>query len=556
MKANIFQIPLDESARSGCDAGFVALAETNATYAEWGEYPAIRNFFQNYTSIGDELYGFFAADFKQQTGLSAEQVYAFIADNPGYEVYSFSSAGQDGACHVNVFEQANVAYPGFVELASLCLKRIGIDLNLEDLVMDARSTVVGPTIVAHPSFWQTWFPLTEKLHEILDDRDAELDAAFTAVAQQVVPDTLKRALVDRFAALVLALCPDIAVRGFDVLTMPWSNAAMRPYANQITFLNELKSGYVKSNNRADLTSFFKLRGAILKACEGERLSCAADGFMTTAQLSVQDLLYVCYTHVELPFEYPSFVMPIYLGQSQREGRTNLRDLAPEWEPYHPQLGSLAGCFALKNYIVRNGLQLRRVAMCQYRKFVSTSKIGGVPAPNYSVMDVIGKHILTSTHLAKVMLPGNDDLLIGQYYALEGGCLSQYCAAHPVEDLLRFVSEAIELGVLGQHEIAAFFDTERFVPGGIEMGVFPAAFWVEAITTIERVVLACVKHDPTTREGYQARRWAFCVERLGSHLLLKYIAERYGTIDDNAAFIGQLNLYNSDESTVYAVGSAT
>lgn len=553
MKANIFQIALDAPARSRCDAAFIALGEPDAAEREWGEYHAIRDFFLNYSINDGELYGFVAADFNERTGLSAAHAHAFIADNAGYEVYSFSTAGQDGACYVNLFEQGNVAYPGFVDMASLCMKRLGLDVDLEALVMDARATVAGHTIVALPSFWRTWFALAEKLYEILENRDAELDAAFTTLAQHASPGTLKRALIERLAALVLAMCPDIRVRAFDVSAMPWSNAAIEPYASQITFLNEIKTDYLKSNNPAYLANFFKLRGAILKACEGERLSYAEEGFMSTRRLSTNDLLYACYTHVELPFDYPSFVTPIYLGQSQGDGKTNLRDLAPEWEPYHPQLGSLAGCFALKNYIVKNRLQFRRIGMCQYRKFVSTSKIGGVPAANYPVMDVIGKSTLANYDLAQIMLPGDDDLLIGQYGVVSEGYLGQYNVAHHIEDLLRFVSEAVELGVLGRQEVVPFFGATIFIPGGIEMGVFPGAFWVEAMTAIERVVLACVKRYPAPREGYQTRQWAFCVERLGSYLLLKYIAGRYGTIDTNAAFIGQLNLFNSDESALY-VGS--
>lgn len=554
MKANTFQILLDEAARGQCDAGFTTLDATGLSGSDWGEYHAIRQFLLSHPVQDDELYGFFGADFRQTTGLGAADVHAFIAGNPDADVLVFSAASREGACYFNVFEQANAAYPGLVEAASVCLRRIGLDIDLQTLVMDARSTVIGYGIVARRSFWITWFALTEKLHEILESGDAEVDAVLAKAEQHTPRATLKQALVQRFAALVLAMCPDIQVRGFDASGMPWTNAAMQPFANQVAFLNEIKREYLKSNNEAFLRNFLKLRGAILKACDGQRFRHAEDGFMTTAQLDVQDVLYVCYTHVDLPFEYPSFVTPIYLGQSQAPGRTNLRDLAPGWEPYHPQLGSLAGCFALKNYLIHSGQQFRRVGMCQYRKFVSTSKIGGAPAPNYPVMDVIGNSILASVDLATAMLPANDDLLIGKLLTLPDGYLNQYSTAHHVEDMLRFVSEAVELGVLGPQEVAPFFNATVFIPGGIEMGVFPTAFWLAAMDAIERVVLACVKRYPTPREGYQTRQWAFCVERLGSYLLLKYIAMRYGKIDAAAGFVGQLNLFNSDGAAIYVTGS--
>ena len=60
------------------------------------------------------------------------------------------------------------------------------------------------------------------------------------------------------------------------------------------------------------------------------------------------LVYACFTHVPLTLALPPYVVPIYLGAAQHAGALNLRDLAPEWEPHHPVLGSTAGAFALKN----------------------------------------------------------------------------------------------------------------------------------------------------------------------------------------------------------------
>ena len=40
------------------------------------------------------------------------------------------------------------------------------------------------------------------------------------------------------------------------------------------------------------------------------------------------LAYACLTHVPLATEFPAFVEPIFLGEAQKEGALNLRDLAP------------------------------------------------------------------------------------------------------------------------------------------------------------------------------------------------------------------------------------
>ena len=84
--------------------------------------------------------------------------------------------------------------------------------------------------------------------------------------------------------------------------------------------------------------------------------------------------------------------------------------------------------------------------------------------------------------------------------------------------------------------------------------------------VERVVRACVARHATVRDGYQARLWSFCAERLGSYLLLKrFRAEVGGSVGGGiewlsrlrwkASFAGQLNLVVADDShRAYAGGT--
>ena len=91
-------------------------------------------------------------------------------------------------------------------------------------------------------------------------------------------------------------------------------------------------------------------------------------------MAPENLVYACLTHVPLEVDYPHYVTPIYMGEAQGEGCLNLRDLAPEWEPYHPVLGSIAGAFALKNLLLqRPGIS--HVGICQYRKFMTRERLG-------------------------------------------------------------------------------------------------------------------------------------------------------------------------------------
>lgn len=288
-----------------------------------------------------------------------------------------------------------------------------------------------------------------------------------------------------------------------------------------------------------------------------------------AALGDDGLVYACLTHVPLTLDFPPWIAPIYLGQAQHAGALNLRDLAPEWDRHHPQLGSTAGAFALKNLVKARYPQATRIGICQYRKFVSRHRISGVRDPRYRVMDVVPKTALAGDRLDAALRPGDATFLVSAPRRFtrvpwhRRGYLKEYARDHCVEDLLRFTGEAVDQGVLERGEVSAFFHEDVIVPGGVELGVYPAPFWLDSTEKIERVVRACILSHATVREGYQARLWSFCAERLGSWLLLKrFRAEVGGGGIEwlarrrwSARFAGQLNLVSEGEAhTGYAAGA--
>ncbi len=286
----------------------------------------------------------------------------------------------------------------------------------------------------------------------------------------------------------------------------------------------------------------------------------------------EGLVYACLTHVPLSLDFPPWVVPIYLGDAQHAGALNLRDLAPEWDPHHPSLGSTAGAFALSNLVKERFANATRVGICQYRKFVSRQRISGVRDPRYRVMDVVPKSALAGSRLDAALRPGDASFLVSAPRRFtrvpwhRRGYLKEYARDHCVEDLLRFSAAAVEQGVLERREVVAFFREDVIVPGGIELGVYPAPFWLDSTEKIERVVRACVARHATRRDDYQARLWSFCAERLGSYLLLKRlraeVAGRFGSRVEwlgrrrwSARFAGQLNLVTESDAHVgYAAGA--
>ena len=188
------------------------------------------------------------------------------------------------------------------------------------------------------------------------------------------------------------------------------------------------------------------------------------------------------------------------------------------------------------------------------------------------MDVVPKSMLDVARLGAALWPGDSQFLVTSPRRFtrvpwhRRGYLKEYARDHCVEDLLRFTGEAVDQGVVDRGEVLDFFREDMIVPGGVELGVYPASFWLASTESIERVVRACVARHATARDGYQARLWSFCSERLGSWLLLKRLRaevaseagsgiEWIGRRRWSKRFCGQLNLVTESEShTGYTGGT--
>jgi hypothetical protein len=208
-----------------------------------------------------------------------------------------------------------------------------------------------------------------------------------------------------------------------------------------------------------------------------------------------------------------------------------------------------------------------VGLCQYRKFVSRRRISAVVAKSYPTMDVVAKADLPVQRLAEVMTPGPEPFLVSRLYPMPlQGYLGQYSEAHRAQDLLHFTAEAVAQGVLAGTEAKTFLNEDKLIPGGLELGVYPVDFWLPNMGAVEAVVRACAETYAIEREGYQARAWAFCAERLGSYLLLRHFRGadwRRGPFDWLLRkqpshwfnrYVGRLNLITDERRADYVLGT--
>lgn len=202
----------------------------------------------------------------------------------------------------------------------------------------------------------------------------------------------------------------------------------------------------------------------------------------------------------------------------------LSDVSPRLNDLHPVLNGSCGPFFLLE--IRNELSgLDFVGIMQYRKVIANQAIG-IPAKN-----LVGTTICEAGSLQRLLpricWPTRGNLLLSRPTRVDS-VLNQYASFSPVEDLLRYVAIAVELGVLSGEEVSAFMNIPQIIPGGLEFGIFPPQFLFGMLDRVHRVAERFLERDAQQREGYEARAISFCGERLGSYLLLKTIHKTFGT----------------------------
>lgn len=256
----------------------------------------------------------------------------------------------------------------------------------------------------------------------------------------------------------------------------------------------------------------------------------------------QNVAIFCLTHVPLLVPYPAHVKVVRMGSYQADGELNLRDLAPEWEVFHPLLGATAGTFAVRNYLKAHP-EYTHVASCSYRKFLSARQIGE-PLRNFPQQHAISVAQLAEQDLDGLLDYSGRDFLISHPLDFHPWGMSniahQYQKDHHIEDLLRFLAEAVEEKMLTPFDAYALMNEHILIPGGAELGLYPVPFFLNAIDRIERIVAAYLRRFRVIRDGYQLRAISFCCERVGSYLLLQYLNARFpGGIP--ASYYGHINL---------------
>jgi hypothetical protein len=202
-------------------------------------------------------------------------------------------------------------------------------------------------------------------------------------------------------------------------------------------------------------------------------------------------------------------------------------------------------------------EIKTIRLAQYRKIVSNVKIKNAIQDAKQFLNK--KEDLMSYDINNITQAGNSNYLISQAYeiyyfdTIQRTVLSQYQAAHHIEDLLRFTADAIACGEISELDANLFLHMNKFIIGGMGLGVFPAANFIKHIEKLEKIVsFHYVNKWKKRSDSYQYRNLGFCMERMSSYLLFNELSElgiKWKSVLGNMVIISNENVYQRGTKSI-------
>lgn len=218
---------------------------------DWFEYGPLRQTLLQTQQHGswDEgaFYGWFSPKFSAKTGLSHDEVVAFVQRHATQaDVLLFSPQPDMGAFFLNVFEQGETFDPGLIDAYSQFLDSIGRSTALRQMVMDTRQVCFSNYFVARPAFWREWLALNEALYAACEGPPTPLQQVLTLSTTYSGPEggvQRKVFLQERAVSLLLATQPQWRSVPYDPFGMGWSVSRFRDHPQDAFISDALKRAY-------------------------------------------------------------------------------------------------------------------------------------------------------------------------------------------------------------------------------------------------------------------------------------------------------------------------
>lgn len=262
----------------------------------------------------------------------------------------------------------------------------------------------------------------------------------------------------------------------------------------------------------------------------------------------------CVTHMEPLLPEDWYDDCLAMGDFQPDSRFHVKHLDSFWHEARPLAYGAAGTHVLPIAMEELPSHIELIEISSFRKRVLPSR-EGIESRIYPTMREVPREGLAAEVELSVFTPPKDlGFLVPQPLYLKNSMLGHYTICHRRKDILDYTTIAVEAGVLDKDSAAEFLSSKHFIPGGVELGVYPKVFLADALSKIERVSRRfLIRYSDRLKkyDAYQIRAVGFLSERLGSFLLMRHLTEVHGKNIPESIF-GHMTAIVEEDAT-YTVG---
>lgn len=239
----IFQIYFKPELAQHCDPAFTPLSNVENPHPELREWDVWNRYHESILEQNLDYWGFVSWKFKEKTNLTGQQVFEWINDNPGHDVYLLNPCIINEAVFLNSWEQGDLYHPNISAIGQKFINKLGYqEQDIRAVILDRNRTVFANYVVGNRDFWVRFMDFSRKLFSVAETDPVFKEEVFGLGRSNYAHDNT----LPNFTFLIERLIPTfLELENFNSIGFNYNAKALthdkyHPYLADLRVLSDLK----------------------------------------------------------------------------------------------------------------------------------------------------------------------------------------------------------------------------------------------------------------------------------------------------------------------------
>ena len=217
---NIYQIFYNNSTKEMVDVSFIPYDNTIPVKEKEFEYGVMRNLYLNNELFKNnkEYAGVLSWKFRQKTGVEGKELFRWLEDNKGYDVYFINPWPENSYMSFNIWHQGEYYHRGIISLVEKLFKEAKIKFDIRTSNRNTIDTLCFCNYwIANKKFWTIYMKYCEKLYAAMQNTDIETKKLLHDIqADSQIKSAFFAFIMERMFSTVLLMKKFSVLNYFDI----------------------------------------------------------------------------------------------------------------------------------------------------------------------------------------------------------------------------------------------------------------------------------------------------------------------------------------------------